>query len=53
MWADGTLKHTQTVSNEQYFRLPAGYKGREFEVEVSGVSGQVHEIAVFESAREL
>ena len=53
MWADGALKHTQTVSNEQYFRLPAGYKGREFEVEVSGVSGRIHEIAVFESAREL
>ena len=53
LYADGTLKHTQTVSNEDYFRLPSGSKGREFEVEVSSVSAQVHEIAVFESAREL
>lgn len=53
LWADGTLKHTQTVSGEDYFRLPGGYKGREFEVEVSGVSDRIHEIAVFESAREI
>lgn len=36
MYADGVLRHTQNVQNEQVFRLPGGYKADEYEVEVEG-----------------
>lgn len=52
LWADGVLKHTQTVQSEEFFRLPGGYKAREFQVEVSGVAGRVYEIAAFTSPAE-
>jgi len=34
-WADGTLLYTNTVTGGTAFRLPAGYKADNFEVEVS------------------
>lgn len=38
LYGDGSLKATKTVSSNQPFRLPDGYKAREFEVEISGTS---------------
>jgi hypothetical protein len=38
VYADGSLKHTQTVANNQPFRLPAGFRANEWEVEVAGVN---------------
>ena len=35
-WADGSLKHTQTVTSDKLFRLPAGFKAKVWEFEVSG-----------------
>ena len=52
LYADGVLKHTQTVSDDGLFRLPSGYKANEFEVEVTG-SVPINEICVYESAGEL
>lgn len=52
LYADGVLKHTQTVTNDGLFRLPSGYKANEFEVELSG-SVPVNEVCVYESAGEL
>lgn len=53
MWADGVLKHTESVQNADFFRLPGGYKALEFEVELSGVGGRIDEVAFAESPSEL
>ena len=52
LYADGQLKHTQTVTNSNTFRLPSGYKAHEFEIELAG-SVSVNEVCVYESAEEL
>ena len=52
LYADGVLKHTQTVTSDGLFRLPSGYKANEFEVELSA-SVPINEICVYESAGEL
>ena len=52
LYADGVLKHTQTVTDGEVFRLPSGYKASEFEVEVSG-SVPINEMCVDESAGEI
>lgn len=36
VYADGVLKHTQTVVNEQPFKLPAGFRARDWQLELSG-----------------
>jgi hypothetical protein len=38
LYADRALKHTQTVANDRPFKMPSGYKAKEFEVEVSGTN---------------
>lgn len=52
LYADGVLKHTESVSNSNVFRLPSGYKAQEFEVELTG-STAINECCVYESAEEL
>ena len=52
LFADGTLKHTQTVANGDVFRLPGGYRAKEFEVQLEGTD-TVNEVCVYESAREI
>jgi hypothetical protein len=52
LYADGSLKHTQTVTNDNLFRLPSGYKANEFEIELSG-SDPINEVCVYESAAEI
>lgn len=36
VWADGTLKHTQTVTSSEPFRLPSGFMATDWQIEVSG-----------------
>lgn len=36
VYADGVLKHTQTVTSEEPFRLPSGFRARVWEVEITG-----------------
>ena len=52
IYADGNLKHTQTVANGNLFRLPSGYKANEFEVEIAG-SVAVNDVCVYESSEEI
>ena len=54
IFADGsnTPKHTQTVTDNGVFRLPSGYKAKEFEVQVEGNTA-INEICVYESAGEI
>ena len=52
LYADGVLKHTQTVENSNTFRLPSGYKANEFEIELAG-SVAINEVCVYESAEEI
>jgi len=52
LYADGELKHTQTVTNSNTFRLPSGYKANEFEIELSG-SVPINEVCVYESSEEI
>lgn len=52
VYADGVLKHTQTVTSADLFRLPSGYKANEFEVELTG-STAINEICIYEAAEEV
>lgn len=52
LYADGVLKHTESVSNSNVFRLPSGYKAQEFEIELTG-SASINEFCVYESAEEI
>jgi hypothetical protein len=52
LYADGVLKHTQTVTSSNVFRLPSGYKANEFEIELSG-SVPINEVCIYESAEEI
>lgn len=38
VYADGVLRHTQTVTSQEPFRLPAGFLAREWEIEVEGTA---------------
>lgn len=38
IWADGVLRHTQTVTNKDPFRLPSGFLARDWYVQVEGTS---------------
>lgn len=51
-YVDGTLVHTASPTSQAPFQLPAGYKGRILEVEISGTSTVVA-IHVAESMEEL
>ena len=52
LYADGVLKHTQTVTSADPFRLPGGYYGQDFQIEVS-TSGNIQAVAVAHSMAEL
>jgi len=52
LYADGVLKHTQSVTNSNTFRLPSGYKANEFEIELAG-SVPINEVCVYESPEEI
>ena len=52
LYADGALKHTQTVANGNAFRLPAGYYAQTYQIELT-TSSQVLYAAVANSVGEL
>jgi hypothetical protein len=52
LYADGALKHTQTVANSLSFTLPSGYTANQFEVEVSGTS-TINYVGVADNRQEL
>jgi len=53
LYADGELKHTQAVTSSQPFRLPGGYRAKDWEMEIITSSGPVRYGAIAETAREL
>ncbi len=52
LYADGALKHTKTVNSSSPFRLPAGFLGTQYEVELSGAN-EVYKAVVAGSVAEL
>lgn len=52
LYADGVLKHTQTVASRTAFRLPGGYMANDFQIEVS-TTGAIQAIAAAHSMTEL
>lgn len=51
-YADGVLKYTKNVTDEEPFRLPGGFLARDWHVHVSATKA-VHEIYVTETIEEL
>lgn len=52
VWADGALKHTQTVTSSEPFRLPSGFMATDWQVEVSGTQA-VQAVVMASSMEEL
>lgn len=52
LFADGATKLTKTVSSGEMFRLPAGYRAREFEFSLAG-SYTAHSAAIGQHSAEL
>lgn len=52
LYADGVLKHTQTVANALPFRLPSGYRAQDYQIEISGTTN-VQLVAMAHSMQEL
>jgi hypothetical protein len=52
VYADGVLRHTQTVANREPFRLPSGFMATRWELEVEGVQA-VQSVTMATSIAEL
>lgn len=52
LYADGVLKHTETVQNRSPFWLPSGYRAFDYQIEVEGTNA-IQGIAVASSKKEL
>lgn len=52
LYADGVLKHTQTVADRNPFRLPSGYRAFEYQIELEGTN-PVQDAAIATSVEEL
>jgi hypothetical protein len=52
LYADGSLKHTQTVTSDGIFRLPGGYRAKTFHIILEGTD-PINEVCVYESPREI
>lgn len=52
LYADGALKHTQSVASSEHFTLPGGFRGLDWEVQIETTS-EVSEVVVASSVAEL
>jgi len=52
LYADGVLRHTQTVSSREPFRLPSGYMAFDWQVEIEGTTA-VQLVSIATSMAEL
>lgn len=52
VYAGGTLRHTQTVSSRDPFRLPSGFVNKDWEIELEGTQ-QIFQVAIAQSIQEL
>lgn len=53
LYTDGALKHTQTVTSDSPFWMPAGYRASRLELEVVTDTGEVTVVGVADSPQEL
>lgn len=53
LYADGTLKHTQTVTDSGAFWLPGGYLADTVEFEINTSGGEVTAVFIADSVRDL
>lgn len=51
-YAEGTLRHTQTVTSREPFRLPSGFKSKDWEFEIEGTA-EVFHVAMATNINEL
>jgi hypothetical protein len=52
IYADGILRHTQTVANSEMFRLPAGFRALDWEFQIEATN-EVAEVIIASSVSEL
>jgi hypothetical protein len=52
LFADGVLKHTQSVTGRNPFRLPSGFLAQDWQIEIEGASA-VQGVAIGTSIAEL
>jgi hypothetical protein len=52
LYADGALKHTQTVANNSTFKLPAGYRAEKYEIQIESAY-KINTVAVGETVRDI
>jgi hypothetical protein len=52
LYADGVLKHTETVQSRSPFWLPSGYRALDYQIEVEGTNA-IQGVAVASSKQEL
>jgi hypothetical protein len=52
LYADGTLKHTQTVNDRYMFRLPSGYRSGRYHFSVQGTA-VIRDVQIASTAAEL
>jgi hypothetical protein len=52
LYADGVLKHTQTLTGRTPFRLPSGYVARDFQLELTG-TGPIEGVVLAEEVMDL
>ena len=52
LYADAVIRHTQVVTSDQPFRLPGGYYGTDFQIDVE-TTGAIQAVSVAHSMREL
>lgn len=52
LYADGVQRHTQSVASGNMFRLPAGYRAKEFQIKVSGTA-DINQVIIAENPEEI
>lgn len=52
LYADGTLKHTETVASRSPFRLPAGFRAFDYQIELEGTA-PIQGVALASTMQEL
>lgn len=52
LYADGALKHTQTVTSAAPFRMPGGYRAQTWQIEVS-TTGAIQGVGIAHTMQEL
>lgn len=52
LYADGVLKHTETVASRDPFRLPSGFRAMDYQIELEGTNA-IQGVAVANTMQEL